>query len=216
MSVVAVETFYGLLALVAIIAVIGVVILRVAALGSLSAGRGWDRLVHAVGPNAYGMAWFVAFLATAGSLYFSEVAGFEPCRLCWYQRIAMYPLVIILAIAAARRERAGAIYATAIAGIGALISGYHIVLEWVPSLDAGACSATTPCTLIWFRVFGFVSLPTLALAAFALILALLAIRLAWTDPTADDGGAVVETEPDLDVEPDPDPAPDRDTAGWPA
>ncbi len=81
-------------------------------------------------------------LATAGSLYFSEVAGFEPCTLCWYQRIAMYPLVVILGVAAARRERSGAVYAAALAAIGALISPYHIALEWVPALDTGACDAT--------------------------------------------------------------------------
>lgn len=196
MSVVAIETFFGILALVGIALIGGAVILRVAALGSASARGAWDRLVATVGPSAYGLAWFVALLATTGSLYFSEVAGFEPCRLCWYQRIAMYPLVIILAIAAARRERAGAIYAAALAGIGALVSTYHVLLEWFPALDSGACSATTPCTLVWFRVFGFISLPTLALTAFALILTLMAIRLAWSGEHPDDS--------DLDdAEPDP-------------
>lgn len=178
MSVTAVETFYGILALVAMALVAAVVLLRAAAAVSPGARDRWDGLVEAVDPIAFGMAWVVAFLATAGSLYFSEVAGFEPCRLCWYQRIAMYPLVVILAIAAARRERAGAWYAAALAGIGALVSAYHVLLEWFPSLDSGACSATTPCTLVWFRVFGFISLPTLALTAFVLILTLLAIRLA--------------------------------------
>jgi hypothetical protein len=202
MSVIAVETFYGILALVAMVLVIAAVILRLAAVGSTSAAGTWDRVVHAVGPNAYAMAWFVAFLATAGSLYFSEVAGFEPCTLCWYQRIAMYPLVIILAIAAARRERAGAFYAGAVAGIGAIVSAYHVLLEWFPSLDSGACSATTPCTLIWFRVFGFISLPTLALTAFALILTLLAIRLAWPGDRADDD----DLDDDLVDDPDPDPS----------
>ena len=178
MSVVAVETFYGILALVAMVAVLAVVLLRLVAMSSDAARDRWDDLVHLVAPNAFGLAWAVAFLATAGSLYFSEVAGFEPCRLCWYQRIAMYPLVMLLAVAAARRERAGAFYAASLAIVGALVSGYHVLLEWFPSLDTGACSATTPCTLVWFRVFGFISLPTLALTAFVLILTLLAIRLA--------------------------------------
>ena len=112
-----------------------------------------------------------------GSLYVSEVGHLEPCTLCWYQRIAMYPLVVILAIGAARRERAAAWYGGALAGIGALIAAYHVALEWIPSLDSGACDASTPCTLVWFRVFGFISLPTLALTAFLLILTLLAVRL---------------------------------------
>jgi disulfide bond formation protein DsbB len=201
MSVTAVETFYGILALVAMVAIAGVVALRLVAAVSDGARGRWDDLVDAVAPNAYAMAWVAAVLATAGSLYFSEVAGFEPCRLCWYQRIAMYPLVVILAVAAARRERAGAWYGVALAVIGALISGYHVLLEWFPSLDSGACSATTPCTLVWFRVFGFISLPTLALTAFALILTLLAIRLA---------------QPSSDAAPEPADDPDHDTVRRPA
>jgi disulfide bond formation protein DsbB len=197
MSVVAIETFFGILALVGIVLVVSAVILRLAAVASGSARRTWDRVVTTVGPSAYGLAWFVALLATTGSLYFSEVAGFEPCTLCWYQRIAMYPLVIILAIAAARRERAGAVYAAALAGIGAIVSTYHVLLEWFPSLDSGACSATTPCTLVWFRVFGFISLPTLALTAFALILTLMAIRLAWAGDHPDD----IDDSADAGVDP---------------
>ena len=202
MTVVAVETFYAILALVAIVSVVSAAALRLAAVVSAPARRRWDSLARSVGPNAYAMAWFVAFLATAGSLYFSEVAGFEPCRLCWYQRIAMYPLVVVLAIAAARRERAGTYYAAAIALIGALVSAYHVTLEWFPSLDSGACSATAPCTLIWFRMFGFISLPTLALSAFALILTLMVLRHASDGADRDLGS-------DLDIEPDPDPSPDR-------
>jgi disulfide bond formation protein DsbB len=199
MSVVAVQTFFAILALVAMAAIIGVLAVRLLAARSDDGRRRWEDLVSLVAPAAFALAWLVAFLATAGSLYFSEVAGYEPCRLCWYQRIAMYPLVVLLAIAAARRERAGAYYAAGLALIGGVVSGYHVLLEWVPSLDSGACSATTPCTLIWFRVFGVISLPTLALAAFALILTLLAVRLAARDGT---GGRQPDDDP-LD-EDDPD------------
>ncbi len=201
MSVVAVETFYGILAVVAMVAIAGVVLLRLGALVSGSARDRWDGLVRTVGPSAYGMAWFVAFLATAGSLYFSEVAGFEPCRLCWYQRIAMYPLVVVLAVAAARRERGGAFHAAALAAVGAVVSAYHVLLEWVPSLDTGACSATTPCTLIWFRALGFISLPTLALTAFALVLTLMAIRLAQADHKEEPANDVDGAATDMDVDP---------------
>ncbi len=200
MSVVAVETFYGLLALVGMGAIALVVALRLASFVSGSARRRWDGLARTFGPTAYAMAWVVALLATAGSLYFSEVAGFEPCRLCWYQRVAMYPLVIVIAIAAARRERAGAWYAGGLALVGGLVSSYHVLLEWFPSLDGGACSATVPCTLIWFRVFGFISLPTLALIAFGLVLVLMAIRLAGTrdDAELDADPTDPTTIPDLD------------------
>jgi disulfide bond formation protein DsbB len=209
MSVTAVETFYGLLALVGMAVIAVVVIVRLLAVASDGGRRRWEGLVHAVAPNAYAMAWVVAFLATAGSLYFSEVAGFEPCRLCWYQRIAMYPLVILLGVAAARRERAGSFYVIAMALIGALVSSYHVALEWFPSLDSGACSATTPCTLIWFRMFGFISLPTLALTAFGLILALMAVRLAaGSDNVAEavDAEHIAATSDLPSDDPDTDPA----------
>lgn len=186
MNVATVELFYGLLALVAFALVVVLNGLRGLARLNDGARRTWDGVARAIAPNALGMAWFVAVLATAGSLYFSEVANFEPCTLCWYQRIAMYPLVVILGIAAARRERAGAVYAAVLAAMGALISLYHIVLEWFPALDSGACDPDNPCTLLWFRVFGFISLPTLALAAFLLILTLTTIRAAHdedVDPT---------------------------------
>jgi disulfide bond formation protein DsbB len=176
MSVETVELFYGILAIVAFVAVIGVVGLRLLAFASDGAASAYERVAEAIAPNAIGIAWVVAVLATAGSLYFSEIAGFEPCRLCWYQRIAMYPLVVVLSVAAYRRERAGAVYAGALAAIGAVIAAYHVALEWIPALDTGACDPDNPCTLVWFRVFGFISLPTLALAAFLLILTVLSIR----------------------------------------
>jgi disulfide bond formation protein DsbB len=168
-----VTLFYSLLALVANAAVIGLVALAVASRRSPNARRWLDDLRSSFGSGALLAAFVVATLATLGSLYFSEIAHFEPCRLCWYQRIAMYPLVLILGIAALRRDPGVRRYAAPIAVIGALIASYHYALEWFPSLDSGACSATAPCTIVWFREFGFVSLPYLALSAFLLILALL-------------------------------------------
>ena len=168
-----VSLFYALLALVANAAVIGSLALALAARRSPAARRSLDGLRSSVGSSALFAAFAVATLATLGSLYFSEVAHFEPCRLCWYQRIAMYPLVVILGIAALRRDARVRRYAMPVAVIGALIATYHYALEWLPWLDTGACSAATPCTVVWFRVLGFISLPYLALSAFLLILALL-------------------------------------------
>jgi disulfide bond formation protein DsbB len=168
-----VELFYAMLALAANLLVMGVLALGIAARGS-SAARGWLEGVRStVGPSALASAFVVAVLATVGSLYFSEIAHFEPCRLCWYQRIAMYPLVVILGVAAWRRDAGVRRYAVPLAVIGAVIATYHYLLEWMPWLDSGVCSAATPCTIVWFREFGFVSLPYLALSAFLLILTLL-------------------------------------------
>jgi disulfide bond formation protein DsbB len=168
-----VSLFYAMLALVANAAVIALFVVAVVARGSSTARHWLDDLRSSVGPSGLLAAFAVATLATIGSLYFSEVAHFEPCRLCWYQRIAMYPLVVILGIAAWRRDAGVHRYAVPVAVIGALIATYHYALEWLPWLDSGVCSAATPCTLVWFREFGFISLPYLALSAFLLILALL-------------------------------------------
>jgi disulfide bond formation protein DsbB len=168
-----VSLFYALLALVANAIVIGLLALAVSARRSPPARRSLDGLRLSLGPGALLAAFVVAALATIGSLYFSEVAHFEPCRLCWYQRIAMYPLVVILGIAAWRRDAGVRRYAVPVAVIGALVASYHYALEWLPWLDAGVCSASTPCSIVWFREFGFVSLPYLALSAFLLIVVLL-------------------------------------------
>ena len=169
MTTATVETFYGILALAALALILVVAGTRLAATVSEGAADAHDAIAHAVQPNALGLAWVVAVLATAGSLYFSEVAHFEPCLLCWYQRIAMYPLVVILGLGALRRERAAAVYAGVLAAIGLVVSAYHVALEWFPALSTGACDPSNPCTLIWFRVFGFISLPYLALSAFLAI-----------------------------------------------
>ena len=113
----------------------------------------------------------VAGAAMAGSLWFSEVAGYVPCTLCWYQRIAMYSLAIIGVVAVIRKERPTA-YIVTLASIGLLVSIYHYLLERFPSLDAGACSTTLPCEYIWFERFGFITLPFMALTGFLAILTL--------------------------------------------
>jgi disulfide bond formation protein DsbB len=175
-SVALVETFYALLALVALTFVGVLLVVRLLETSSGSARGAYRSAAEAIEPHALGLAFLVALLATVGSLYFSEIAGFEPCRLCWYQRIAMYPLVIILGIAAMRRDRDVAMYVRVLAGIGAVIAGYHLALEWIPALDTGACGTGPACTVVWFRALGFVSLPMMALSAFLAIVAILSVR----------------------------------------
>ena len=118
-----------------------------------------------------------AFVCMAGSLYFSEEAHFVPCRLCWYQRIAMYPLVLLLGIAAVRRVVAIRLYAIPLAAIGAAVSIYHVQLERFPE-QATFCSVEAPCNLPPVQQFGFVTLAVMALCGFAAIVALLAVARA--------------------------------------
>ena len=171
-----VERFYAILAIAGIAAMVVIWGLRVLAIGSDPALDAYAAITRVIEPRANLAGWIVAALATVGSLYFSEVARFTPCTLCWYQRIAMYPFVVLLGVASLRRHERPPTGASTLAAVGALLAGYHVALEWVPSLDTGACSVAVPCTFVWFRVFGIVSLPTLALTAFLLILTLTLVR----------------------------------------
>jgi disulfide bond formation protein DsbB len=168
------ETFELFFALLTVVALAGVVALNALRLAAHSDGAG-GRLLHTVASAALPLAWLVALTCTLGSLYFSEVANFEPCKLCWFQRIFMYPLAIILGIAALRRDRGIRWYALPLAGVGICLSAYHYLIERFPDLDAVSCSAATPCTFVWFEKFGFVTLPFMALSGFALILTLLTL-----------------------------------------
>ena len=188
MSTETVELFYAILALLAVGAMATLVVVRLLAIRSEAAHGWYDAIALFVGPNAIGMAFWVALLATMGSLYFSEIAHFEPCKLCWFQRIAMYPLVVLLGIAAVRRDDGIRVYGRALSAIGALVALYHIGLEWIPALDTGACGTGPACSIIWFRVLGFISLPTLALVAFLFIFTLLSVRDPLAGADDEDGG----------------------------
>jgi len=176
LSVDLVERFYAILAIAAIGGMVILATLRILAIQSDPALDAYAAIARAIQARGVIVAWFVAALATIGSLFFSEIAKFTPCTLCWYQRIAMYPLVVILGMAMVRRQRRPPTGTLALATIGAAIAAYHVALEWIPSLDTGSCAVSAPCTFVWFRAFGIFSLPTLALTAFLLILTLLLVR----------------------------------------
>lgn len=112
--------------------------------------------------------------ATIASLYFSERAGFVPCEFCWYQRIAMYPLAVILSLAALRRDLAIRPYAMTIAGSGLLLALYHMQLQWFPD-QSSTCDPTNPCSGRWVEALGFMTIPQMAGLSFAAILGLLAM-----------------------------------------
>lgn len=114
----------------------------------------------------------------AGSLYLSEVAHYPPCVLCWYQRICMYPLALILLIAAIRRRRDVAMYAIPLAGIGAAISTYHYLHERFPDSVASTCSTEVPCSYTWIWQLHYISIPMMALTTMALIAVLVGIARA--------------------------------------
>jgi disulfide bond formation protein DsbB len=169
-----VSLFLALLAVWAQVSVVGGMLLVIAARWSSAIAVARDRMLDVLGPSALLLALAVALISTAGSLYFSEVSHFIPCKLCWYQRIAMYPLVPLLGIAAYRRDLCVRPYVAVQAGLGGAISMYHVLVERFPTLESSVCDPTNPCTLIWVKRFGYLTIPTMALSAFALIVTLMA------------------------------------------
>jgi disulfide bond formation protein DsbB len=123
-----------------------------------------------LGATALWLAALVAVVTTAGSLYYSEVAHFVPCKLCWYQRIAMYPLSLTLLVAAIRRDARVWWYVVPPAVIGAGFAIYHAQLQAFPSQHSSFCTVTEPCTVRYVWEFGFISLPLMALSAFVFVL----------------------------------------------
>jgi Disulfide bond formation protein DsbB len=162
------QLFFTLLALLALGAAAFVIVVRVLPRRAPTVAT----VAGAVDDAALWIAFLVAAIATAGSLYFSEVADFAPCQLCWFQRIAMYPLALILLVAAIRRDRSVRWYAGPLAAGGVIISTYHYLVEWEVVDEGGACGFGPPCAVPWFRELGFVTLAFMALCGFVAILAL--------------------------------------------
>ena len=128
----------------------------------------------AIREHALPLAAAIATTAMLGSLWYSEVAGFVPCDLCWYQRYAMYPLAIVLTISAIRGDQRIRLPAAALAGIGLTTSAWHVAVQRVPSLSgATSCSAESPCSAMWVEVFGLLTIPTMAACGFLAVLVLL-------------------------------------------
>ncbi|MFC0561192.1 disulfide oxidoreductase [Halalkalibacter alkalisediminis] len=130
------------------------------------------------------VAWLTSLVATLGSLYFSEIRLYEPCTLCWYQRIVMYPLVLILAIGVIRKETSASFYAAILSFIGFCLSAYHYSIQKLSFFSQVAPSCgRVPCTGQYINWFGFVTIPFLALIAFSIILvcSLLVLRKSRED-----------------------------------
>ena len=162
--------FFLVLTLAADAVVAVALVSAVAALVSPRARAAVTAFARSIAPQSIVLAWIVATVTTLGSLYYSEHAGFVPCELCWYQRIVMYPLVIVLGVAALRRDRWVWITALVFVVVGAPLSLYHWLVERVPAFEeSSSCSAVAPCSTPWFEKLGFVTLAWMAMSAFLLI-----------------------------------------------
>ena len=135
-------------------------------------------------------AFVVAAIATGGSLFYSQVANFVPCELCWYQRVCMYPLSIFTLLIAVRGDNRAARYILPLPIVGAGVSIYHMLIQYGAITEPKACSAVIPgaCGINWIKAnpdatFGYLSIPTLALTAFLLLIGFLVLAsLGDTEP----------------------------------
>jgi len=120
--------------------------------------------------------FLLALTGTLGSLYFSEVVKFPPCTLCWYQRICLYPLLVIFGVALWSEDRAYAKYAWPLALVGAAIAGYHNLLYFgIISEALAPCTRELSCSARQLELFGFVTIPLLSLLSFVSTLVLLGL-----------------------------------------
>jgi len=123
---------------------------------------------------ALSLAWLISLIGTLGSLYFSLILHLEPCHLCWYQRICLFPLIFILGFAAWKHNKPAALYTLPQVLIGLIFAGYHMLIQISPSLDiAQFCGQGPSCTEQHTLGFGWVSIPALSLCAFGTILILI-------------------------------------------
>ena len=116
------------------------------------------------------LAWIQAWVATLGSLFFSEVMKFPPCKLCWYQRICMYPLVAVLAVGIVKKDKNVYQYVLPLSITGFGIALYHNLIYYhIISESFVPCSQGVSCTTKFFAWFGFITIPLLSLVAFTVI-----------------------------------------------
>ena len=160
----------------------GVLLLVVLAVTRVAAPAAFARVRTEVQGQGVALGAVVAVLATAASLWWSEGAHFPPCELCWYQRIAMYPLAGILLLAAVRRDRAVRPYGLLLAGGGLAVSLWHNYVETFPERHSGGCDPTNPCTIRWVEGLGFWTIPRMAAVCFTLVLVFLLLDAPPKEP----------------------------------
>ena len=175
-----------LLTLVANAVIVIAVITSVFALFVAPVRRLRDSMIAAIGPEARRLAFAVAVTCTLGSLYYSEFAHFVPCRLCWYQRICMYPLVVILGVGAWKRAPFTRLTALPFIICGLGVSTWHFLVERFPTIEGTSCGTEIKCSVPWFTEMGFVTLAFMCLSGMALIATLLLVDRAYERTTTEE------------------------------
>ncbi len=159
-----------------------------------------DRFFLGLAPWSRHVALLAAWTAMGGSLFFSEVLSWAPCTLCWYQRILMYPLAIVIAVGILRRDAGLHLYVLPLSVLGGCVSVYHYLLIKTDLFTPPSCSIGIPCTVGYLNWLGFVNIPFLALTAFVIISLMMVLSRADA-PAADmaEAGIARLGAPDLAV-----------------
>ena len=163
---------FSYLAIVSIVLSLLIIIAKFSLDKSSSAQR---KFFEIISENSILLAWSIASLATLGSLFYSEVSKFIPCTYCWYERILMYPLVLILGIGVIKKDENAWMYGAPLSVTGIIVSIYHYQLQMFPDQNSFSCSGEVSCAGKWISEFGFVTMPFMAFSTFLLISVLLLV-----------------------------------------
>jgi disulfide bond formation protein DsbB len=167
---------HGVVSALAVLGLVGQALVVVLALWLVVARDSLRRLLWGYELWA---AFVVAAIATGGSLFFSQVAGYIPCEMCWFQRICMYPLSILTLFTAWHGDTRPARYLLPFPVIGGGVSIYHILIENDVVSTPAACEiGGAGCAVKWIDYFGYMTIPTLALTAFVLLIGFLGLAVA--------------------------------------
>jgi|SRR3989344_1039030 len=135
-----------------------------------------NRLAALVGKHALILGLLISLAALVGSLFYSEIAGFPPCVLCWWQRVGLYPLLILFAVAALKRDRGVFSYAVPLAAVAGLIALYHSYV-YMGGTSILPCTALGgACSKVYVFAFGYITIPLMSLT-----IALYILLLAWSN-----------------------------------
>jgi disulfide bond formation protein DsbB len=172
---------HDIVVLLSVLGVVGQILVVALALAALAALVGVAAPLGAVRDLLWGYELWAAFVvsavATAGSLFFSETAHFVPCELCWFQRVCMYPLSAATLVLALAGDHRAARWLLPLPVVGACVSIYHLLVENAVVAQAKGCLISAPggCATKWINEFGYITIPTLALTAFLLLIGFLTL-----------------------------------------
>lgn len=133
------------------------------------------KVVDSVGRYAVVLGFLISLATVLGSLFYSEIMGFEPCILCWWQRIALFPLLVLFGVAWYKGDRRVFGYAVPLAVLGGIVAVYNSYIQWGGSPFI-PCDVTGSCAKLYVYAYGYVTLPTMSLSVVALVL-----LLAWAN-----------------------------------